>query len=431
MIPPNVVLLSFEGPDLYSTVGGLATRVCGLAQALADRGVRTRLFFVGDPALPAFERATETLELYRWCQWISEYHPHGVYDGERGKVLDFAGSAPPFVLDQVVAPACGRGERVLVIAEEWQTVPAVLHLDRALRERGFRDAVTIVWNANNTYGFDSVDWQALQSAAVVTAVSRYMKCHLALRGANDALVIPNGISHLPFQPQSRLARTLDDTFAEGPLYVKVARFHEDKRWFCALEGIALLRAHGIPARLIARGGGEAYGSDVIEHARECGLRVGEVTPAGSASHLCAALGRETADVTFVRGRICDELLYALYAFAAGVLANSAKEPFGLVGLEAMAAGGIAVVGSTGEDYAQPDRNALVCDSGDPRELAAQLERSLDDRRRAAKMRERARKTAARYRWPCVLETLSEKIEFARERAYTPASSSMRRATSSA
>jgi len=42
-----------------------------------------------------------------------------------------------------------------------------------------------------------------------------------------------------------------------------------------------------------------------------------------------------------------------------VLADSVHEPFGLVGLEAMAVRGLACTGGTGEDYAEPGRNALV------------------------------------------------------------------------
>ncbi len=76
----------------------------------------------------------------------------------------------------------------------------------------------------------------------------------------------------------------------------------------------------------------------------------------------------------IRSFLPDALLYTLYAAADAVLANSGKEPFGLVGLEVMASGGIAVCGSTGEDYARPFDNAIVCDTGDPAELASYLER---------------------------------------------------------
>lgn len=62
----------------------------------------------------------------------------------------------------------------------------------------------------------------------------------------------------------------------------------------------------------------------------------------------------------------------LYAACDAVLANSGHEPFGLVGLEVMAAGGLAVTGSTGEDYAEAYRNALVLETDDPIEIVSEL-----------------------------------------------------------
>ena len=46
------VLLSFEGPDQYSLAGGLGTRMNHLGEALAESGIETHLFFVGDPYKP-------------------------------------------------------------------------------------------------------------------------------------------------------------------------------------------------------------------------------------------------------------------------------------------------------------------------------------------------------------------------------------------
>ena len=48
----HVVLVAFEGPDRYSFVGGLATRMTDLSGALLDRGHRVHHLFVGDPSLP-------------------------------------------------------------------------------------------------------------------------------------------------------------------------------------------------------------------------------------------------------------------------------------------------------------------------------------------------------------------------------------------
>src|SRR5258708_33406631 len=49
------VVLSFEGPDLYSQAGGLGVRVKGLSRSLARRGYDTHLYFIGDPDLPGEE----------------------------------------------------------------------------------------------------------------------------------------------------------------------------------------------------------------------------------------------------------------------------------------------------------------------------------------------------------------------------------------
>src|SRR4051812_35869979 len=96
-------LLSFEGPDPYARAGGLASRITGLARALADAGGETHLWFVGDPDRPGLEEDGQ-LTSHRWCQWISRHHPGGVYDGEAGKVHDYATSLPPYLIEQHLAP---------------------------------------------------------------------------------------------------------------------------------------------------------------------------------------------------------------------------------------------------------------------------------------------------------------------------------------
>ena len=170
---------SFEGPDAYARAGGIASRVMGLTQALADQGFETHHWFVGESSLPGHE-VQGTLHLHHWCQWISHYHPAGVYDGEEGKRVDYAASLPPFLLRQVLWLHLRCGGQAVILAEEWHTVDAVLHLDWLLREVHVRHRTTLLWNANNTFAFKRIDWGSLIKAAVVTTVSRYMK-HL-MRG---------------------------------------------------------------------------------------------------------------------------------------------------------------------------------------------------------------------------------------------------------
>lgn len=417
----HAVLLSFEGPDRYSSVGGLATRVSGLSKALAAAGVETHLFFIGDPALPAVEAAGERRTLWRWCQWISAYHPRDVYDGEAGKVSDFNGSVPRFVADEIVSKAQVAGERVLVIAEEWQTAEAAIALDRGLRFGGQRESATILWNANNMYGFDRIRWSPLQEAATITTISKYMKFELA-RWDVPALVIPNGIDDalLDGPPQS-VVDGLRAALCGKPALLKVGRFDPDKNWMQAIDAVAELRADGFTPQLIVRGGREPYAEVVFDRARSLRLSIepigdGSAAAGGlDADGLAAVLRRCAADVVDLRTFLPDETLYALYAACDAVLANSGKEPFGLVGLEVMAAGGIPVCGSTGEDYAEPFVNALVCDGSDGRELAEYLKALAADERRVDRMRQAGYATATRYVWANVLELLALKLEYVAKR----------------
>ena len=136
--------------------GGIASRIEGLTQALAELGFETHLWFVGDPSLPGHESHGQ-LHLHRWCQWISHYHPGGVYDGEGGKESDFSSSLPPYLVNEVLEPHL-QGRHAVVLAEEWHTANAVLHLDRLLRQDGLRERASILWNANNMFGFERIDW---------------------------------------------------------------------------------------------------------------------------------------------------------------------------------------------------------------------------------------------------------------------------------
>ena len=95
--PDNTVfaIVSFEGPDRYSSAGGLGVRVTELAAELAALGFPTHLYFVGDPNRPGEEHAVHgRLRYRRWCSWLSAYHPNGVYDGEDAKVNDYRASVP-------------------------------------------------------------------------------------------------------------------------------------------------------------------------------------------------------------------------------------------------------------------------------------------------------------------------------------------------
>lgn len=408
----SAVLLAFEGPDRYSSVGGLGTRETSFARALGEAGVETTLIFIGDPAFDETEAFAPHVTLRRWGQWISAQHPRDVYDGEMEKVRDFTSSVPRYLLDTAIAPAAARGERVLIVAEEWQTVEAVVALDALLREEGLRDAATLFWNANNTYGFDRIDWPRLQRSAAVMTVSKFMKFELAQYDV-PALVVPNGIDDALLDgPPKSLTKKFRKALHGEPSLVKVGRFDPDKNWLQAIDAVSELARMDFAPQLIVRGGREPYGDVVLQRARSRGLRVERVEANGDDGEaVAAALAKSTADVVHLQAFLPDTTLAALYNAADAVLANSGKEPFGLVGLEVMAARGIAVCGATGEEYADPFVNAIVCDTNDGHELAQYLTNVYGDKARVEKIREAGYETAKRYRWSTVLETFAQKIAY--------------------
>ena len=395
-------ILSFEGPDPYSRAGGIASRITGLAEALALDGLETHLWFIGDPNLPGHEDRGQ-LHLHRWCQWISSHHPSGVYDGEEPKSDDYAKSLPPWVLPRM-APRLLKGGRAVVLAEEWHTANAVIHLDHLLRGAGLRDRVSIFWNANNTFGFDRIEWPRLEAACVITTVSKYMKQWMLSRLGVDAVVIPNGIEPSAFgRVDPGMVREFRNRMKGRTVLAKVARWDPDKRWLMAVDIAHALKQRGGRPLLIARGGLEAHGHDVVQHAQACGLKVEHREIASGAEGLLRGMDAPDTDVLVLSSHLDPGAKRLLYRAASAVLANSSHEPFGLVGLEAMAASGVACTGCSGEDYAIPGRNAVVLQTDDPLEAVASLERLRSHPQEERALRREARNTAERYAWDVVVE----------------------------
>lgn len=404
---PTFVLLSFEGPDGYSRAGGLGARVSGLAAALADEGYPTHLFFIGAPEAAGHEIACDgRLHLHRWCQWISRHHPGGVYDGEELKLVDWNRSLPDWLETHLLPALLEDGRPVVVIGEEWQTSWSIVQLNRRAAERGWSGRVRFFWNANNVFGFDRVPWQDLSEAATLTTVSRFMK-HEMWRYGVDPWVVPNGIAAQWLEPGDRkavhaLRRALDDRL----LLAKVARWDPDKRWLMAVEAVGDLKGRGLRPLLVARGGREEHGREVVGRARDLGLMAAFVACAdGSAVALRQAIGSGAAsDLVVVENPLSQRQLQCLYRASDAVLANSGIEPFGLVGLEAMASGALTFLGATGEDYARSGQDAISLQTASPAEITAQLLRLRRHPEVAARLRHEARRTAARYTWRQVIRT---------------------------
>ena len=409
------VIVSFEGRDPYSLAGGLGVRVANLSETLADMGFPVHVFFVGDPKLPGEEVSQDgRLVLHRWCQWISQYHPKGVYDGEEDKLNDFNRSLPNYIVEHVAAPAISQSKLVAILGEEWQTTEAMCRISDFLHQRSLRDKAILFWNANNTLSFNRIDWERLNFTTRLTTVSRYMK-HIMWGMGLNPLVIPNGIPRRLLEPVEgdkvqhlRQCLSIDG----GTVLAKVARWDPDKRWHMAVESVARLKQRGLRAVLLARGGLEPHGLEVLGRARALGLTVCEARTSDNSleSYFCALQNSCQADVIDIKFHLPQDFLRIIYRASDAVLANSGHEPFGIVGLETMAAGGIAFTGSTGEDYAIPYHNAFVLETSDPKEIEGYLMYLRECPDEGARIRSEARRTAAYFTWEAAVENLISKLE---------------------
>ena len=405
-------MVSFEGPDQYSQAGGLGVRARELCRAIASMGFGTTLVFIGDPDRPGTEMDAG-VRLVRWSQHVSRQTRAGVYDGEHAKIADLVSTLPDSLIDSVVRPAAAQGRIVAVLCEEWHTATFCKVFSERLDETGLRGSVVLLWNANNNFGFEGIDWGSLNFVASLTTVSRYMKHVMWSYGVNP-VVIYNGIPETALQSvDSAAVRTIRAAAGTDCLAFKIGRFSPDKRWHQAVAAIAELRSEGTPARLLMRGGIEPFGVEVIDFATGLGLDVVHWRePVEDAEGVARAL-RETggAAVINLRRFLPDRVVSEINAAATAVLANSGHEPFGLVGLEAMASGGVAMVGATGEEYARPYGNAIVIETDDPTEVASALRGLVERPAMARRLRKAARRDAADFAWPLIVEGLLEHLRF--------------------
>ncbi len=411
------VILSFEGPDPYSMAGGLGARVTHLANELASRGIKTHLIFIGDPERPGHEHLMNgNLVYHRWCQWISRYHPEGVYDGEEDKLADYTRSVPTYVVEHLARSAVAQKKQLVIMAEEWHTAEAISRINDTLGENSLRNEAILLWNANNTCGFDRIDWQRLAKGVTLTTVSRYMKHLMHPHGVNP-LVIPNGIP-------SDLLQDIDCILVERirsalsgvlhPFLLKVSRFDPAKGWLTSIEAIARLKALGYQVTMLCRGGIEPHSIEVLNLAHALELSVIDVygNPETALEVLDLIQQAGEGNIYNLKFQMTQEMLRPYYAAADVVLANSNHEPFGLVGLEAMAAGGVVFTGATGESYSESGEGAIPLDTNDPAEIVHHFEKLCARPDLAANLRRSATRVAARFTWQEMVDRLLDKLDFA-------------------
>jgi glycosyltransferase involved in cell wall biosynthesis len=195
---------------------------------------------------------------------------------------------------------------------------------------------------------------------------------------------------------------------------KIGRWDPAKRWLMAVEATARLKNLGIRVVFPVRGGIEAHGGQVMNHAYTTGLRIAHVN-GGPLSNWQECVNRiekaGPADLLNLSFAIPQSLLPIFYAATDVVLANSGHEPFGLVGLEAMASGGVVFTGCSGEDYAVSMKNAMVLETDDPEELVEGILYLQAHPQEKERLRQEAKRTARQFTWPMIVTNLINKATY--------------------
>jgi glycosyltransferase involved in cell wall biosynthesis len=158
---------------------------------------------------------------------------------------------------------------------------------------------------------------------------------------------------------------------------------------------------------------EPHGKEVLHNARSLGLKIKDIRDdAGSLRDQLKAIGDAgEADLVNIRCHCSPDLLRLIYHASNAVLANSGHEPFGLVGLETMAAGGVAFTGGTGEDYAVHFHNSVILETADPKEIETYVAYLAEHPDEEHLIRQAARLTAKRFTWEEVAKDLIRKLAY--------------------
>jgi glycosyltransferase involved in cell wall biosynthesis len=381
-------MLSWEYPPRI--VGGIARHVQELSEALAAQGVEMHVLTAAHPDAPS-EAVENGVHLYRVGVPFAPpagdllnqvYALNAAIEARAEQLLNEWGI--------VEGRAVNRRRPVLLHAHDWLVEPAA----RALKHRFKLPLIaTIHATEHGRHGgiysdlsrvISHHEWQLCYEAWRVIVCSHFMReeVHRVLSVPWDKLdMIPNGIRAdkfaFEFAETERAAFRARFAAPDEPLIFFVGRLVREKGVQVLLQALPQVKAYVPNARLVIVGGG--------------------------------ARGHLEAFVRFLRmeqsvhftGFIPDEDLLRLYRVVDVAVYPSLYEPFGIVALEAMAAGVPVVVSDAGglKEVVQHERTGIVTWAGNAESLAWGILRVLLHPREAQAQAARARRIVQReFNW---------------------------------
>ncbi|BCJ41751.1 glycogen synthase [Actinoplanes ianthinogenes] len=379
----RILLLSWEYPPLL--VGGLGRHVHALAGALAAAGHEVTVVTRQAPGAPPVEH-TEGVRVIRAAEDPPAFEVTG---GDLlGWALAFNHALTRAALGAIRA-ATVRGQRFdLVHAHDWLVahtavtlrdhldVPlvATIHATESGRHQGWLPA------AHNRTIDDIERWLCAEANRVIVC-SEYMRAEvIRLFGvpSERTEVVHNGVDALRWRARPRAVAAARERYAgaDGPLVSLAGRLVYEKGVQHLLAAVPPLRERFPGLRVVVAGDGP-YRKDLERLA-------------GPA-------------VTFA-GFLVGNDLTALMAASDCYVVPSIYEPFGMVALEAAAAGTPVAVSSTGglAEIVEHGVTGVRFPPGDPHALADAVAGVLADRDHARALASRARqRVVEEFNWPSI------------------------------
>jgi len=385
----RVLMLSWEYPP--KIVGGIARHVEELSWALADLGVEVHVVTCDFPGAP-YEEVVHGVHIHRvtpyspadnFIHWVQQLNASMRHRAEE-LIREWIGDGPPLYERPFE-------EGVLLHAHDW-----LAHFSAASLKHLFKIPLISTIHAtefgrNNGIHTDgqryinSVEWQLVYESWRVIVCSWFMKGEVeyALQAPWDKIdVIPNGVRTDKFDfdfPPDEAAQFRSRYAAPWEKIIFfVGRMVREKGAHILVEALPRIRAQYPYAKLVIAGGG--HRQHLVDLAQHLGI----------------------SQNVYFTGFVSDEDLLRLYRVIDVACFPSLYEPFGIVALEAMAAGVPVVVSDAGglREVVEHDVSGTITWAGNPESLAWGVVRVLANPDHARWMAENAkRRVHELFTWP--------------------------------
>lgn len=377
--PLKILMLSWEFPPMI--VGGLSMHVYELSCALAKQGIEVHVVTSHVQGSPAYE-IHQNVHVHR----VRTYQQHDLTFMEWVLQLNLA------MVDHS-KPLIEKYEFELIHAHDWLVCQAAKVLKHQYRLPLIATIHATEHGRNHGIHTDlqkeihQLEWELTYEARRVICCSYYMEQEIMnlFQLPTDKLdIIPNGVNAASVQ-----AAQPDASFRERyatpqeKIVFFVGRMVTEKGVHVLLESIPFILEQHHDVKFVLAGKGPN-----LEDLK----------------HMATTMGIEQKII--FTGFIDEEVKYKLLNIASVAVFPSLYEPFGIVALEAMAAGTPVIVSGVGglQEVVSHEEDGFTVIPGDASSLAAHVVRMLKNGRMAQTMSERAwNKVIASYNWERIAE----------------------------